>query len=396
MEENELDQSEAIRKWWKENGMAVFTGVLLGLALLFGWRGWKAYEASQQETASILYSQSVSSFERGNAIKARELASQLLSEYNTSAYAIQITFRLAQQEVQDNNYDAAHAHLDWIIKQNNTAEFTNTARLRKARLLIAEKKLDELKTLLALVEGKEGTFKMGFAEVRGDMAVLEGRKNDARKAYEEVLSLSELMEDGLSFEHKELVEMKLNNLGLPNSEKIIAPPPPTTVAEDTTKSTDKIVESTPEVAETSESTAETTEIVEPTPEVAETSESTVETTEIVEPTPEVAETSESTAETTEIVEPTPEVAETNESTAETTEIVEPTPEVAETSESTAEDELETSIKILSEELEKSLDPTTGTISASELDKLAPTLSKIAEKLTATPSTTTEIQVPAKP
>ena len=376
MEENELDQSEAIKKWWKENGTAVFTGVLLGLALLFGWRGWKSYEASQQEMASMLYSQSVASFEQGNATKAREIASQLLSEYNTSAYATQITLRLARQAVEDNNYDSAHAHLDWVIKQNQTSEFTSIAQLRKARLFVAEQKLDDLKALLKTVEGNEGAFKIAYAEIRGDLAVLEGRIEDARKAYQEVLAVEENAEDGLSFEHRDLVEMKLNDLG--QAEQIVAPPPPAPKIED--------IEDTAEspVTETAEPAAEApaTETVEPVAEVP--------ATETVEPVAEVpvTETAESVVEVpaTETVEPAAEVP--------ATETVEPVAEVpvTETVEPAAEaPALETSIKNLSEALGQSVDPQTGEISVEALEKLAPTLSDIAEKLTSTPASETPAQ-----
>ncbi|MEK7990091.1 MAG: tetratricopeptide repeat protein, partial [Thiotrichaceae bacterium] len=258
MEENELDQSEAIKKWWRENGTSVFTGILLGVALLFGWRGWTSYQATQQEIASTLYSQSVASFEQGNPTKARELASQLLSDYSTSAYAIQVTLRLARSEAEENNYDAAHAHLDWIIQQDRSPEFTNTARLRKARLFIVEKKLPELKTLLELVKDSEGKFNVAYAEIRGDMAVLEGRIDDARTTYKEALSLSELMTDGLSSEHKSLVEMKLNDLGQPESERIIAALPPGSEIKETVDSIPKVSEITPKV--------QVTETVKPAPE----------------------------------------------------------------------------------------------------------------------------------
>jgi uncharacterized protein YkvS len=83
-----------------------------------------------------------------------------------------------------------------------------------------------------------------------------------------------------------------------------------------------------------------------------------------------------------------------------TETVESIPEEAVISiEPTPENnaELETSIQTLSEELEKSVDPNTGAIPVDDipaaLDKLAPTLSDISEKLTAP---TTDTQDPVKP
>ncbi|WP_353570288.1 tetratricopeptide repeat protein [Candidatus Albibeggiatoa sp. nov. BB20] len=464
MEENELDQSEAIRKWWQENGTSVFTGVLLGLALLFGWRGWSSYQATQQEMASTLYSQSVASFEQGNVTKARELASQLLSDYNTSVYAIQATLHLARHEVEEKNYDSAHAHLDWIIKQDRTPEFTNTARLRKARLFIAENKLAELKALLATVKGNEGTFKMSYAEIRGDMAVLEGRLDDARTAYNEVLSLSELTEDGLSFEHKDLVEMKLNNLGEPESERVVATPPPAPKIAEIADSIPEALGITPEIQVTTtvEPASETqlTDTIKPLTEAvtnivdsaskaatekansitetvtnivdsvsgAATTDSITETvTNIVDSASKAAaEKTDSITETvTNIVDSVSGAATTDSITETVTNIVdsaskaaaEKTDSITETvtnivdsvSKAAAEKKgsitetvtniVDSASKTLSEALGKSVDPNTGTIPASEisaaLDKLAPALSEIAEKLTA-PQSSSDTQETTKP
>ena len=41
------EQVEALKKWWRENGKSVVGGVVLGLALVGGWRGWQYYEQTR-------------------------------------------------------------------------------------------------------------------------------------------------------------------------------------------------------------------------------------------------------------------------------------------------------------------------------------------------------------
>jgi predicted negative regulator of RcsB-dependent stress response len=38
--ETDDEKVEAIKKWWKDNGISVATGVVIGLAVVFGWRAW--------------------------------------------------------------------------------------------------------------------------------------------------------------------------------------------------------------------------------------------------------------------------------------------------------------------------------------------------------------------
>ena len=57
MDANLTDEErlEVIKKWWRENGSSIITGVVLGLAVLFGSKAWFAYQDRKAETASNIY-----------------------------------------------------------------------------------------------------------------------------------------------------------------------------------------------------------------------------------------------------------------------------------------------------------------------------------------------------
>ena len=40
--DSEREQIEAMKKWWAQNGKAIITGLVLGLAALIGWQQWSA------------------------------------------------------------------------------------------------------------------------------------------------------------------------------------------------------------------------------------------------------------------------------------------------------------------------------------------------------------------
>ena len=40
---NDEQQAEAIKEWWKENGKAILVGATLGLVGMFGWRYFNEY-----------------------------------------------------------------------------------------------------------------------------------------------------------------------------------------------------------------------------------------------------------------------------------------------------------------------------------------------------------------
>lgn len=233
--ESEQEQIDAIKNWWQENGSSLLTGVILGLALLFGWRGWQAYTHAQAEMASGLYDQVMIDLEQGKTKEAYDVASKLLSEQSNSPYAVLAQLNLAAQDLKDNNLSSSHARLQWAIDKNTIPPVSHIARLRKAKLFLSEDKVEEAKRLLDSVVDK-GQYQASYAQLRGDIAMAQGRLEEARQAYTEALQKEVLEGDkdgGLfSREEKELVQMKLDNLGSQDAPVLVKAPPPVAVPAD--------------------------------------------------------------------------------------------------------------------------------------------------------------------
>jgi predicted negative regulator of RcsB-dependent stress response len=213
--ETEDQQVEELKKWWKENGKSVITGVVIGFALLAGWRWWQTYTEQQAQIASSIYEQVLFSLEKEEKPeKANEIAGKLLSNHSGSPYAVLAVFNLARHDLENGDIDSAHARLQWAIDQNShLSELTHIARLRKTRLFLSQEKWAEAKSLITGIEVAQ--FKGAYAELRGDIAVAEGQIDEARTAYEEALETEDL-----SFQHREWVQMKRDNLGLEPDKRI--------------------------------------------------------------------------------------------------------------------------------------------------------------------------------
>ncbi|HZP14007.1 MAG TPA: tetratricopeptide repeat protein, partial [Nevskiaceae bacterium] len=48
-------QVEELKRWWKENWLALATGLALGLGGIFGWQQWQAHEDKVAADASQAY-----------------------------------------------------------------------------------------------------------------------------------------------------------------------------------------------------------------------------------------------------------------------------------------------------------------------------------------------------
>ncbi len=219
--QDELQQVEAIKKWWRDNGTSVITGIVLGLALLFGWRYWLDYNEANAQKASAMYEQIVATLEKKQVDQARQTANALVSQFSQTSYAAMAELLMARQDLEDNNLASSHAHLQWVIDWKGQTDLVNVARIRKARLFLAENKLDDAKRLITTVtEADKKNFQAAFAELQGDIAVVENKPDEARTAYTKALESKDL-----GNEHRTWLQTKLDNLGMPADKRVSAVPP---------------------------------------------------------------------------------------------------------------------------------------------------------------------------
>ncbi len=183
---SEQEQVEALKKWWKENGSSVITGLLLGVSILVGGKAWFSYQETQALNASNIYAQMMAASNRNDTEMVRTHANELISNYTSSAYASLSSLLLARLAVQDGELAAARSQLQWTLDHANSAEVKHTARMRLVRVLIAQQEYAAASQLLASVKD-QGANRYLYTELEGDLALAEDRPARAAKAYKQAL-----------------------------------------------------------------------------------------------------------------------------------------------------------------------------------------------------------------
>lgn len=231
--ESEQEQIEALVKWWKENGTAVVAGFLIGLGLLIAWRWWQSYTTQQAQLASVTYDQVLYALEKGEPEKARQAVQMLLSKHSSSPYAVLAVLNLARQDLKQGDIEASHARLEWVIEQNHSVpELTHVARLRKAKLFLAQHQIAEAKKLLANVDTQKD-FAAAYAELKGDIAIAEQQIEVARQAYTQALA-----SEDLASKYRDWLQLKLDDLGSGKADKIESQTPLSALATPSTAPTE--------------------------------------------------------------------------------------------------------------------------------------------------------------
>lgn len=200
---DDIEQSEAVKKWLRDNGSSIVLGAVVGLGGIFGWQYWQDREASQAANAAASYNlllQDEASLDLD--VFASEVG-QLKADYQSSPYATLGALQVASKALEAGDLDQAEKELRYAAENAKPPAVATIARLRLARILIAAERPEEVLTLL---EAADVTgFEPAAAEVRGDALVRLGRLAEARNAYEDALAAGATGLGGS-------LQMKLNDL----------------------------------------------------------------------------------------------------------------------------------------------------------------------------------------
>ena len=193
-------QIDSLKRWWKENWIALVAGLGVGLGAIFGWEQWKSHEAGQSEQASQIYEDLKQAVGAGKTEEANASADRLIKDFASSPYAADAALVMAAKAVQDQ----ALARLQWVAANTKDEGIKRVATLRQARVLWAQGKPDEA---LKLLDGEAGDYAPLYEELRGDIRLAKGDRPGARQAYEKALQTAP--ETG---GNRELLQLKLDDL----------------------------------------------------------------------------------------------------------------------------------------------------------------------------------------
>jgi predicted negative regulator of RcsB-dependent stress response len=195
---------EQLRRWWRENWMALAGGLVLGLAGIFGWEAWQHARTAKAEQASRLF-EDLKRVPADRQERADELWQQLSTDYAGTPYAAQGGLLLAGQAATRQAWPEAQAKLEWVRDHADDPGLKKLARLRLARVLWQLERPDEALKLLEV--GDDDPFAALFQELRGDIQLARGDRDSARAAYEKALQL------GPAAPGRDGLQRKLDDLG---------------------------------------------------------------------------------------------------------------------------------------------------------------------------------------
>jgi predicted negative regulator of RcsB-dependent stress response len=196
----EEEQVQAIKQWWKENAVSLIAGIVIGLAVLGGYRFWTETKNTQAQEASVLYSEILSS--ANDKAKNVEI---LKADYSGTPYAALAALLLAKDNVNANEVEKAISQLKWIIDNNNDNGIQHIAQQRLARVYLSQNNIESAETLIKGL--KASGFDVAYNEIRGDLNLAKKLPVQAKENYR--LALAALVQGDQRYA---IIKMKLDDL----------------------------------------------------------------------------------------------------------------------------------------------------------------------------------------
>lgn len=206
MEYSEDEQLEKLKAWWKSYGTALIAGVALGLAVLFGGRYWQHQQAENAAEASALFDQMVYSINENKKGNVENIGKKIINDFTRTPYAGLAALILARENYDQNEKDKAKKQLAWAIDNAREDGVRQVARLRLARIQLADDNLAGAEELLK--KDPLVGFELEFYELKGDVLKKKGDISGARAAYGKAIAHA-----GSSGKYLNNLQMKIDDLG---------------------------------------------------------------------------------------------------------------------------------------------------------------------------------------
>lgn len=176
----EQEQIDGIKTWWKMYGNLV-TWIVTALAVaVVGWQAWQWYQRSQAIEAAAIFSVLEDAIAAKDNQRIKATAGELTEKYAGTPYAALGAMAAAKASFEAGDLKTARLQLDWVA-DHAKKELRDVARLRLAAVLIDDKAYDE--ALKQLEAAHAPAFESRFAEMKGEVLLAQGKKEEARQAF---------------------------------------------------------------------------------------------------------------------------------------------------------------------------------------------------------------------
>lgn len=208
---SEREQAEQLRQWLRENWIWLVAGVALTLGGYYGFRWWETRVATRSLEAGERFAAMLDAIAAGKKEEGLKLAAQVTGDYAGTPYADQATLVLVRLDVDNGDLASAEGRLAKVAAESKDPDLRIVARLRLARVQLAQGRYDDALASLDAVEAP--AVEPRVLELRGDVKLAQGEKAAALDAWRRAQEAVKADPSAAGQVDAELLALKIAELG---------------------------------------------------------------------------------------------------------------------------------------------------------------------------------------
>jgi predicted negative regulator of RcsB-dependent stress response len=201
----EQEQLDQIKAFWQQYGTIISTVLILVFGSIAAYNGYQWWQRDKGAQAGAMYDEVERAAKEGDPVKITRAFGDMKERFGGTTFAAQAGLLSAKALYEKGQASEAKAPLEWVAANAADESYKAIAKLRLASILFESKEFD---AALKLTEGLPKEFEALGADRRGDILLAQGKREDAKAAFEAA-------HKGLDErnEYRRLIEVKLNALG---------------------------------------------------------------------------------------------------------------------------------------------------------------------------------------
>ena len=208
---SEREQAEQLRGWLRENWIWLVSGVALTVGGYYGYRAWESRQASRAVDAGQRFAAMLDAIGANRRDEGLRLAGELTGDFADTPYADQATLVLARLDVDSGDFAAAEKRLAAVAGASEDPDLRIVARLRLARVQMAQGRYDEAIRSLDAVATPAVDARV--LELKGDVRLAQGDSASALADWRKAQEAAETDPAAASQVDMELLQLKIDELG---------------------------------------------------------------------------------------------------------------------------------------------------------------------------------------